>query len=106
MARIVWTEPALGDLDDIAEYIALDNPAAAKKFVKNVFSNVDRLSKHPKSGRVPPELSGSVYREVIALPCRVFYRLQRKTVYILHVMRSERSLRKFLIDEREENLDF
>ncbi|TQP65002.1 type II toxin-antitoxin system RelE/ParE family toxin, partial [Vibrio cholerae] len=25
MAEIVWTEPALSDLNDIAEYIALEN---------------------------------------------------------------------------------
>jgi len=29
MAEVTWTEPALQELDAIAEYIALDNPAAA-----------------------------------------------------------------------------
>lgn len=27
MAEVVWAEPALSDLDAIADYIALDNPA-------------------------------------------------------------------------------
>jgi toxin ParE1/3/4 len=31
MAKVVWTEPALQDLDEIAEYIALDKLSAAKK---------------------------------------------------------------------------
>ena len=31
MAQIKWTEPALDDLNEIAEYIALDKPSAAKK---------------------------------------------------------------------------
>jgi hypothetical protein len=26
MAKVVWTEPALSDLDAIADYTALDNP--------------------------------------------------------------------------------
>jgi toxin ParE1/3/4 len=26
MAELIWTEPALHDLDAIADYIALDNP--------------------------------------------------------------------------------
>ena len=30
MAQVVWTEPALTDLDAIADYIALDNPEIAR----------------------------------------------------------------------------
>lgn len=37
MAQVTWTEPALSDLDEIAEYIALDNPGAAHRFVKKYF---------------------------------------------------------------------
>ncbi len=101
MARIIWTTPALEDLEQIAEYIALDKPTAAGKLVRSVFSAVDRLSKFPKSGRVPPELTGPAYREVVVSPCRVFYRIQGKTIYILHVMRSEMKLRTYLLEERD-----
>jgi len=102
MARIVWVDPALSDLNDIADYIALDNMAAARRLVQQVFSDVERLAQFPESGRIPPELSGSIYREVVSDPCRVFYRTDKKKgeVYILHVMRSERQLRKYLIDHR------
>jgi len=34
MAQIIWTEPALSDLDEIAEYIALDKPNAANRLVE------------------------------------------------------------------------
>ncbi|HET6891419.1 MAG TPA: type II toxin-antitoxin system RelE/ParE family toxin [Pyrinomonadaceae bacterium] len=37
MAEIVWTEPALSDLDAIADYIAVENPEAAKRLVRKVF---------------------------------------------------------------------
>lgn len=50
MAQIIWTEPALQDLNEIAEYIALDKINAAKELVQKVFSNTDRLEEHPKSG--------------------------------------------------------
>jgi len=39
MAQIIWTEPALSDLDVIAEYIALDKPSAAINLVQRVFSS-------------------------------------------------------------------
>ena len=99
MAQVIWTEPALSDLDEIAEYIALDNLGAARRFVQKVFSTVGRLEQYPESGHFPPELDRSRYREVIVGPCRVFYRSDHDKVYILFVMRGERQLRKYLIDE-------
>ena len=103
MARIVWTEPALSDLNDIAEYIALDKVRAAERLVNKVFSIFDRLEQFPDSGRHPPEMLESEYREVIVGPCRIFYRLANEEVYIVYVMRGERKLRKFMLDERAKN---
>ncbi|EPN8877814.1 type II toxin-antitoxin system RelE/ParE family toxin, partial [Vibrio cholerae] len=40
MVEIIWTEPALSDLNDIAEYIALENVVAAKQLVQTVFTKV------------------------------------------------------------------
>jgi toxin ParE1/3/4 len=100
MAQIIWTEPALADLNKIAEYIALDKPSAARGFVRNVFSSIERLEQFPESGRSPPELVNSIYREVISGPCRIFYRVDNEKVFILYVMRSERELRKFILEDR------
>ena len=66
MARLFWTEPALTDLDAIAGYIALDNPLAASRFVEKVFARVERLKRHPKSGKRPSELPRTHCREVLA----------------------------------------
>lgn len=100
MAEIVWTEPALLDLEEIAEYIALDKYTAAQKLVEKVFSTVERLELFPKSGRIPPELENSRYRELIIEPCRVFYRIEDDYVYILYVMRGERELRNYILENR------
>lgn len=100
MAQIIWTEPALQDLNEIAEYIALDKINAAKKLVQKVFSSTDQLEEHPKSGRKPPELTNSRYLELIVNPCRVFYRIEEEKIYILYVMRSERKLRNYLLEDR------
>jgi toxin ParE1/3/4 len=101
MAGIVWTEPALEDLDEIAEYIAIDKLNAARRLVRSVFERVDLLSHSPNSGRKVQELSPSKYKEVIVGPCRVFYRFTEGSVYILHVMRVERELRKYLLLDRD-----
>lgn len=92
MAEVIWTEPALSDLDAIADYIALDNPEAARNLVRKLFHHVGQLANHPKSGSKPPELEGWRYRQIIEPPCRIFYREDGSHVFILHVMRSERQL--------------
>ncbi|MCD6648348.1 type II toxin-antitoxin system RelE/ParE family toxin, partial [Vibrio cholerae] len=37
MVEIIWTEPALSDLNDLAEYIAIENVVAAKQLGQTVF---------------------------------------------------------------------
>jgi toxin ParE1/3/4 len=98
MAKIIWTQPALDQLDEIAEYIALDKPLAASELVIEVFKKIERLEQFPNSGREPPELPDSIYREVVCSPCRVFYRYDSKNVLILHVMRDEMQLKKQLLN--------
>lgn len=92
MAEVVWTEPALSDLDAIADYIALENPAAAAELVQRVLKHVGQLADHPLSGPELPELPGWRYRQIVEPPCRVIYRCDKRTVYILHVVRTERLL--------------
>ncbi|MGB0468227.1 MAG: type II toxin-antitoxin system RelE/ParE family toxin [Pontibacterium sp.] len=97
MAEIVWTEPALADLNDIAEYVALDNVVAANSLVQTVLTKIERLDTFPESGRIVPELEHLKYREVVISPCRIFYKIEHDKVYILFVMREERDLRKYLL---------
>lgn len=94
MAEIVWSGPALTDLDAIADYIALEHPLAAAELVRRVLDHVGQLAEHPDSGSRPKELGRSRYRQIVEPPCRVFYRHDGKMVHVVHVMRSEKLLRK------------
>ena len=102
MAEVIWAEPALNDLDAIADYIALDNLEAACRLVQKIFEHVDHLQSHPRLGSKPEELKGWRYRQIIEPPCRIFYREDSGRVLILHVMRSERLLRSELLIDREQ----
>ena len=96
MARLEvrWADRALDELNAIGEYIALDNPEAAKRVVKRVFESADRLEAFPRSGKKIPECPSLPHRELVVPPCRVFYRLNGAVLWIVHVIRSERILRK------------
>ena len=98
MAEVIWTEPALQELDYIAEYIALDNVVAASALVEELFDKSERLERFPQSGRIPPELPNSIYREVVVPPCRIFYREEGDHVFILYVMRDEQQFRVYMLE--------
>ena len=105
MAELIWTEPALQDLDAVADYVALDNPLAARRLVQRVFEHVAQLEAHPESGSRPPELrrSSRRYRQIVEPPCRVFYRYEHATerVFVLYVIRGEMRLRKRRLRQRD-----
>ena len=101
MAEIIWTEPALHDLDAIADYIAIDDPLAAAGLVQRVFRHVEQLVDHPESGPRPPEMRQSRYRQIVEVPCRVFYRYDGSRVLVLYVMRGERPLSKNRLATRD-----
>ena len=101
MAQVIWTDPALSELDEIADYIALENPLAANNLVQRVFAHVEQLANHPESGSRPQELKGWRYRQVIEPPYRIFYRIDGDRVFILYVIRSEKRLRPGHSHERD-----
>jgi len=101
VARIIWTQPALQDLDRIADFISLDKPEAAKRFVRRVFERIGQLASHPKSGSVPAELKGTKYRQLVIAPVRIFYRSADEVVYIVYVMRGERLFHRDNLLERD-----
>lgn len=92
MAKVIWSEPALQDLDQIADYISLDDVHAAKRLVRAVFEKVDLLEIFPEMCPVPHDLPNSGYRHLIVGPLRIFHRVEGDLVYIVYVMRSERNL--------------
>jgi toxin ParE1/3/4 len=96
MARIIWADPAIHDLDAIADYIALENASAAHQLVQRVWAAVERLQRFPRLGSLPDELRGLPYRQLIVSPCRIFYRVEKKVIYIVHVLRGEQLVRREL----------
>ncbi len=102
MAQVIWTGPALRDLQEIAEYIALDNREAAINVVARVEQHVEKLAKFPRLEPAIQEMAGPETRQLVEPPCRIFYKVSSNKVYILHVLRFERRLRPSRLEEEEE----
>ena len=98
MAKVIWTESALLELELITQYISLDKPSAAKKLIKKILGATKRLELFPESGRIPVEISRLNYLEIIVKPCQIFYRIDGSKVYIVYIMRSEQDLKRYLLN--------
>jgi addiction module RelE/StbE family toxin len=90
--KIVWSPLALVRVEDIARYIAEDNPDAALRWVDDLFATVERLADFPKSGRLVPEVGSARIRELIFGTYRVIYSVKDQ-VDILTVRRSSQLMR-------------
>ncbi len=99
MARLAWTHRATADLQEIADYIALDDIDATVHLVERIYSHVEQLGRHPGSGSTVPEHPDSEYRQIVEPPCRIFYKIDGNTVFIVHIMRSERIIRKSRLED-------
>ena len=73
--QVVWTDPALERVEEIAIYIAGDDPDAAVRWAVELFDAVQRLVDFPESGRMVPELGRREVRELVFGAYRVFYRV-------------------------------
>ncbi|MDM8350891.1 type II toxin-antitoxin system RelE/ParE family toxin [Pseudomonas sp. sp1636] len=91
--KIVWSPLALERVEDIAQYIAEDKPAAAVKWVDELFATIERLADLPESGRIVPEVGAHRIREVMFGAYRVIYSVKDQ-VDILTVRRSNQLLRE------------
>ena len=87
--KIKWLRRALTNLDDLAAYIARDNPKAAASMVVRIMSVVEGLGSHPSLGR-PGRVAGTRELVVSGTPFIVPYRVRDQTVEIICVFHSAR----------------
>ena len=99
--RVRWTEAAVRDLEEIVSYIAVDSPINASKLLAKLRARAESLEVSPLRGRVVPELAGfgiRTWRELLAKPHRIVYRVAEKGVYVLAVLDGRRDLEDVLLE--------
>ena len=87
--RIVWTAPALREIEAIGDYIALESPRASARIVTRVFDRVDTLADHPEIGR-PGRIPGTRELVITNTPFIVPYRLRGDQIEVLSVFHGAR----------------
>ena len=92
--KIFWTKEALLRLQEIEEYISIDNPIAAIEFVDKLISVAETIVDYPEKGRIVPELSIVKIREVLHKNYRIVYFIKKNTIDILTVFEGHQLLKK------------
>ena len=93
MARLSWTDQAIADLNNIAEFIAKDSVKYAKITISKIQISARTLRKFPYSGRKVPETDIENIRELIFGNYRIIYLVYgHENIYILTVHHSARRL--------------
>ena len=73
MARLNWTDQALGDLVNIADFIAKDSARYAKITITRIRIAARQLKAYQLSGRKVPETNNEAIRELILGNYRIIY---------------------------------
>ena len=95
MVKVVWTELAISDLKEIFDYIADDSIRYASITANKIYQRVQPIIENPYIGRMVPEFSVKLIREVKDGNYRIIYRIRSKSqVDILRVYHGARSINK------------
>ncbi len=91
--RVIWTETAWIDLENIADYIARDSPYYAASFVREIRDRARSLSRMAMRGHVVPEIGDKQIRELTIRSYRLIYRVEKSRVAVLAIVHGARDLR-------------
>jgi toxin ParE1/3/4 len=91
--RVIWTETAWTDLENIADYIARDSPYYAAALVRQIRDRARSLNRLAMRGHVVPELEDKQIRELVIGSYRMIYRVEKSRVAVLAVVHGARDLR-------------
>jgi addiction module RelE/StbE family toxin len=87
--QLRWTEQAIADLTQIADYLFENTPERAPALVLSIYDAASKLPAFPRRGR-PGRKAGTRELVVAPLPWLIIYRVTGEAIEILRVLPSAR----------------
>ncbi|SDM65103.1 type II toxin-antitoxin system RelE/ParE family toxin [Maricaulis salignorans] len=87
--KLVFSDRAVADLEEIGDYVALDNPLRAMSFIAELRSACARLSAFPEAAPLRPEL-GEGLRGQPHGQYLIFYRIADGVMRIERILQGNR----------------
>ena len=85
--RVLWSDSAKDRINQFYDFIAEDNPAAARRVIQDLLDRVEALAEHPRLGRRLSEAVDPSLRKLVIGDYIVAYRVNeaRQTVWVVAV---------------------
>ena len=103
MARLVWSETGLSDLQRHTDYIRKDSPKNAAMVNRRIRETAKLLKRFPELGTVVPEFDVPTIRELIVYSYRIIFEVREDECQILFIFHGSRDLKRYfgLADDDE-----
>jgi len=89
--RILWTDEALGDLEEILAYYYLEaSPRVAEAVEKRIVGEIESLPPYPERIRESARVPGARELVVNKLPYIVFVQIREETIIVLNVVHTRK----------------
>lgn len=87
--KVVWSRPAVDDVESVRRYIEFDDPRAAARVVLRLAGAVEHLAGAPFVGR-PGRVANTRELVLVDVPYIVAYRVVAGVVEVLRVLHTSR----------------
>lgn len=92
MAKVIWSEEAFNDLDNIYDFIALNSLKGASLTIGRILSRTKQLETFPRSGSIVEALhSENEYRYLVEGNYKIIYRPAQEVVFVETVFDTRQS---------------
>ena len=88
--KVVYTEEALRNLDDISDFIRQNYPTTSEAFRLRFQFVIARIAKWPQSAQEVADQSGVRVVPLVRYPYKVFYRVANQMIEILYIHHAAR----------------
>lgn len=92
--KLIWTEPAIGDLEEIVIYLAAQKGSAkAKELGFAIFNKIQILSSFPEIGGMLAEKNDPCWRRLLFKTWKIAYKIdwEQHVVFIARIWHASRN---------------
>lgn len=101
--KILISDSAYQDFEQIRNYYTDEGAShVGDNFVVSIIKHLESLADNPKIGRKVPEFDVETIRELIHSPFRIIYLIEKKSIHVVLIWRSERLLKIENISENDD----
>jgi toxin ParE1/3/4 len=97
--KVDITSAAEADLEEIADYIARDNPVRALSFVRELYERCLDIAEMPAAWAIVPRYEHHGIRRRVHGRYLIFYRVSADCITILHVLNGAMDVEAILFPE-------